>query len=155
MSLVEVPVITTHEDEEILTAFEVPSMVFVPMVLKGAIELGILELLAKSGQLSPSDIAARLSIDNPAAPDMIDRMLRLLASYYILSCTLVEDKHRCPQRLYNLGPRSKYFVDNKGATVVPPLMLLQDKTVLENWFVSIRYDPRIFTHPLIVFLVVI
>ncbi|XP_039154689.1 caffeic acid 3-O-methyltransferase-like [Eucalyptus grandis] len=82
-------------------------MVFVPMVLKGALELGILELLAKCGQLSPLDIAARLSIDNPATPDIINRLLRLLASYSILSCTLVEDKGG-PHRLYGLGPRSKH-----------------------------------------------
>ncbi|XP_039154674.1 caffeic acid 3-O-methyltransferase-like [Eucalyptus grandis] len=108
MSSEKAPVITTsHEDEDILNAFEIPSMAFVSMVLKGVLELGILELLAKCGQLSPLDIAARLSIDNPAAPDILNRMLRLLVSYSILSCTLVEDKGGRPQRLYSLGPRSK------------------------------------------------
>ncbi|KAL3724352.1 hypothetical protein ACJRO7_029514 [Eucalyptus globulus] len=121
MSSEEAPAITiSHEDEDILKAFEIPSMVFVPMVLKGALELGILELLAKCGQLSPLDIAARLSIDNPATPDIINRLLRLLASYSILS-------------LYNLGPRSKFFLDNNGASNAPTHMLLQEKTVLESW----------------------
>ncbi|KAL3724358.1 hypothetical protein ACJRO7_029520 [Eucalyptus globulus] len=134
MSSEEAPATTiSHEDEDILKAFEIPSMVFVPMVLKGALELGILELLAKCGQLSPLDIAARLSIDNPATPDMINRLLRLLASYSILSCTLVEDKGGPPQRLYGLGPRSKFFVDNNGASNAPTHMLLQEKTVLESW----------------------
>ncbi|KAK3432231.1 caffeic acid 3-O-methyltransferase [Eucalyptus grandis] len=134
MSSKEAPVITTsHEDEEILNAFEVPSMAFVPMVLKGVHELGILELLAKGDQLSPLDIVARLSIDNPAAPDTIDRMLRLLASYSILSCTLVEDKEGRPQRLYGLGPRSKFFLDQNGASTLPTHMLLQEKTLLECW----------------------
>ncbi|KAI6695955.1 hypothetical protein NL676_023665 [Syzygium grande] len=64
---------------------------------------------------------------------MIDRMLRLLTSYSILSCTLAEDKGRRPQRLYGLRHRSKYFVDNNGACAAPSLMLLQDKTILENW----------------------
>ncbi|XP_039154654.1 caffeic acid 3-O-methyltransferase 1-like [Eucalyptus grandis] len=86
MSSEEAPAITiSHEDEDILKAFEIPSMVFVPMVLKGALELGILNCWAKCGQLSPLDIAARLSIDNPATPDMINRLLRLLASYSFLS----------------------------------------------------------------------
>ncbi|KAK2632743.1 hypothetical protein EUGRSUZ_L01146 [Eucalyptus grandis] len=121
MSSEEAPAITiSHEDEDILKAFEIPPMVFVPMVLKGAIELGILELLAKCGQLSPLDIAARLSIDNPATPDIINRLLRLLVSYSILS-------------LYGLGPRSKFFLDNKGASNAPTHMLLQEKTVLESW----------------------
>ncbi|XP_030536596.2 caffeic acid 3-O-methyltransferase-like [Rhodamnia argentea] len=134
MSLEDAQVFTSlHEDEDVLSCFEVPSMVFLPMVLKAVFELGILELLAKSGQLSPPDIAARLSIDNPAAPDMIDRMLRLLASYSIVSCTLVEDKGGLPWRLYGLGPQSKYFVDSDGASAVPTHMLLQDKTVLECW----------------------
>ncbi|KAF8014114.1 hypothetical protein BT93_H0067 [Corymbia citriodora subsp. variegata] len=134
MSLEEAPVITTtQEDEEILSTFEIPSMVFVPMVLKSVIELEIMELLAKSGQLSPPEIAARLSINNPAAPDIIDRMLRLLASYSIISCTLVEDRGGCPQRLYGLGPRSKFFVGNDGASFAPVHTLLQDKTVLQTW----------------------
>ncbi|XP_030551481.1 caffeic acid 3-O-methyltransferase-like [Rhodamnia argentea] len=134
MSLEDALVFTSpHEDEDVLSSFEVPSMVFLPMVLKAVFELGILELLAKKGQLSPSDIAARLSIDNPAAADMINRMLRLLASYSIVLCTLVEDKGSLPRRLYSLGPRSKYFVDNNGPSVVPVHMLLQDKTILENW----------------------
>ncbi|XP_010069283.2 caffeic acid 3-O-methyltransferase [Eucalyptus grandis] len=134
MSSEKAPVITTsHEEEDILNAFEIPSMAFVPMVLKGVLELGILELLAKCGQLSPLDIAARLSIDNPVAPDMLNRMLRLLASYSILSCTLVEDKGRRPKRLYSLGPRSKFFLDNNGASTAALHMLQQDKTVLECW----------------------
>ncbi|XP_030536597.2 caffeic acid 3-O-methyltransferase-like [Rhodamnia argentea] len=134
MSLEAAQVISTpQEDEDMLTAFEIPSMVYVPMVLKGVFELGIPELLAKSGQLSPTEIAARLSIDNPAAPDMIDRMLRLLASYSILSCTLVENKGGLPRRLYGLGPRSKLFVDNNGASSTPVHILLQDKTVLPTW----------------------
>ncbi|KAK3414481.1 hypothetical protein EUGRSUZ_H00347 [Eucalyptus grandis] len=135
MSSEEAPAITiSHEDEDILKAFEIPSMVFVPMVLKGALELGILELLAKCGQLSPLDIAARLPIDNPATPDMINRLLRLLASYSILSCTLVEDKGGPPpQRLYGLGPRSKFFLDNNGASAAPTHVLGQDKTLLESW----------------------
>ncbi|KAI6695949.1 hypothetical protein NL676_023659 [Syzygium grande] len=134
MSSEEAPVFTTtHEDEDILTAVEIPSMVFVPMVLKGVFELGILELLAKSGQLSPSEITARLSIGNPGAPEIIDRMLRLLASYSITSCTLIEDKGGRPQRLYGLGPRSKYFVGNDGASLAPLHLLLQDKTVLQTW----------------------
>lgn len=59
------------------------------MVLKSAIELGVLEIIAKAGPgalLSPSEIATRLQTDNPEAPLVLDRILHLLASYSILTC---------------------------------------------------------------------
>ncbi|KAK3414483.1 hypothetical protein EUGRSUZ_H00349 [Eucalyptus grandis] len=147
MSSEKAPVITTsHEDEDILKAFEIPSMVFVPMVLKGVLELGILELLAKCGQLSPLDIAARLSIDNPTTPDMINRLLRLLASYSILSCTLVEDKGAPPPRgstASGLGASSFWTTME---LLMHQLICYSEKRLSWNAGLCL-YNPRIFTHP--------
>jgi flavonol 3-O-methyltransferase/caffeic acid 3-O-methyltransferase len=61
-----------------------------PMTLKSAIELGMLEILMGAGgkMLSPSEVAAQLpsSTTNPDAPAMVDRMLHLLASHNVVSC---------------------------------------------------------------------
>ncbi|KAM0007781.1 putative caffeate O-methyltransferase [Helianthus debilis subsp. tardiflorus] len=76
------------------------------MVLVNTVKLKVLETIAKEGpdaQLSGRDIASRLSIPNQDAPNMIDRMLRLLATHSIVTCT--EGVHESkPVRVYGLTP---------------------------------------------------
>ncbi|KAH7519395.1 hypothetical protein FEM48_Zijuj08G0031600 [Ziziphus jujuba var. spinosa] len=67
-----------------------------PMSMQCAIELGIFDIIAKAGQeakLSPSEIAAHMPTTNPDAPAMLDRLLRLLASHSVLTCSLVAHDH--------------------------------------------------------------
>lgn len=144
MSASKSPAMTTpSEDEEFLFAMEMNALISIPMVLKAAVELGILEMLAEGGPsgsappLSPTEIASRLSTKNPEAPVTLDRMMQLLASNSIVSCTLAQGPDGETRRLYGLGPRSKYFVRAHGAsTFSAPLLLLQtDKVMAGGWFV--------------------
>ncbi|XP_030536595.1 flavone 3'-O-methyltransferase 1-like [Rhodamnia argentea] len=136
MSSDETLVVTTaQEDEEFLFAFKQTMISSVPMILKATIELGILKHLSESpAQLSPAQIASGLSIKNPEAAVTIDRILRLLASLSFLSCTLIQDKAGRPERVYGLGPRSKHFVSEEGASLAPWLLFLFDKVSLSGWF---------------------
>ncbi|GKF40167.1 caffeic acid 3-O-methyltransferase, partial [Tanacetum coccineum] len=63
-----------------------------PMVLKSAIELDLLEIIGKAGlgaYVSPTELATQLpKVENPEAPVMLDRIYRLLASYSVLICKL-------------------------------------------------------------------
>ncbi|KAL3724355.1 hypothetical protein ACJRO7_029517 [Eucalyptus globulus] len=123
MSLDETLAVTTaQEDEEYLFAFKQNMISCVPLVLKATIELGILKILFESSaQLSPTQIASRLSIKNPDAGGTIDRILRLLASFSFLSCTLTQDKAGRPERMYGLGPLSKYYVNQRSGPRFPKL----------------------------------
>ncbi|KAL3740924.1 hypothetical protein ACJRO7_022103 [Eucalyptus globulus] len=136
MSLDETLAVTTaQEDEEFLFAFKQDMISCVPLVLKATIELGILKLLSESSaQLSPIHIVSRLSIKNPDAAITINRILRLLASFSFLSCTLMQDKARRPKRTYRLGPLSKYYVSEQGASMAPWLLLLFDEVSLRTWY---------------------
>ncbi|XP_039154643.1 caffeic acid 3-O-methyltransferase-like [Eucalyptus grandis] len=136
MSLDETLAVTTaQEDEEYLFAFKQNMISCVPLVLKATIELGILKLLfERTAQLSPTQIASRLSIKNPDAGGTIDRILRLLASFSFLSCTLTRDKAGRPERMYGLGPLSKYYVSEEGASMAPWLLLIFDEISLRSWF---------------------
>ncbi|KAF8014115.1 hypothetical protein BT93_H0068 [Corymbia citriodora subsp. variegata] len=123
------------EDEEYLVAFTQAMISSVPLVLKAVMQLGILELLSESSaQLSPTQITSRLAIKNPDAAVTIDRMLRCLASYAFLSCTLAQDKAGRPERLYGVGPRSKYLVTDQGKNMVQWLIFILDKVSLSGWF---------------------
>lgn len=76
---------------------------------------------------------SRLLITNQDAPDMIDRMLRLLASHSIVTCNEGVHESR-PVRIYGLTPVAKYFIPNEdGASLGVLLELSQDKVFIDAW----------------------
>ncbi|KAD4982220.1 hypothetical protein R6Q59_001788 [Mikania micrantha] len=106
------------------------------MVLTTIIKLRVLDTIAKAGsdaQLTAKEIVSRLLIPNQEAPDMVDRMLRLLASYSIVTCTEVVHESK-PVRAYGLTPIANYFIPNEdGASLCALLQLNQDKASNESW----------------------
>ncbi|GKV25482.1 hypothetical protein SLEP1_g34919 [Rubroshorea leprosula] len=130
---------TQVSDEEAnLFAMQLTSASVLPMVLKSAIELDLLEIMAKAGPgafLSPNEIASHLPTLNPDAPVMLDRILRLLASYNVLTCSA----HNLPdgkvERLYALAPVCKYLAKNEDGVSISALSLMnQDKVLMESWY---------------------
>ncbi|KAF8379824.1 hypothetical protein HHK36_029273 [Tetracentron sinense] len=82
---------TSSIEEDCLFAMQLACASVLPMVMKVEIELDVLETISREGpgaHLSPSEIASHLPTHNPEAPIMLDRMLRLLASYTVLTCSL-------------------------------------------------------------------
>ncbi|KAJ8748481.1 hypothetical protein K2173_003378 [Erythroxylum novogranatense] len=122
------------KDEIIGYAMQLALGSVLPMTLKAAIELGVFEIIAREGsdaKLSASDIAAKISTQNPDAPLMLDRILRLLASHQVLGCTSVDGQ----KRFYSLTPVAKYFVrDQSDLSLAPPVEFVQDKVYLASWF---------------------
>ncbi|CAH9058767.1 unnamed protein product [Cuscuta epithymum] len=122
-----------------LFAMQLASASVLPMVLKSAIELDLLELMAKAGPgaaVSPSELAAQLPTTNPDAAVMLDRILRLLCTYSVLNCslrTLPEDGR--VERLYSLAPVCKHLTKNSdGVSMAPLLLMNQDKVLMESWY---------------------
>ncbi|KAL4299567.1 hypothetical protein S245_058987 [Arachis hypogaea] len=129
-----------QEDDAFLFA-QMACSIAVPMAVRTTIELGVFEIIAKEGEgakLSAKDIVDRIGSNNPEAASMLDRVLRLLASHSLLSCSVVEDPessnnlhHRL---LYSLSPVSKYFVtDADGVSWGPSLAHLLDKVLYPCW----------------------
>nr|Q8GU25.1 RecName: Full=Caffeic acid 3-O-methyltransferase; Short=CAOMT; Short=COMT; AltName: Full=S-adenosysl-L-methionine:caffeic acid 3-O-methyltransferase [Rosa chinensis]CAD29457.1 caffeic acid O-methyltransferase [Rosa chinensis] len=130
---------TQVSDEEAnLFAMQLASASVLPMVLKAAIELDLLEIMAKAGPgafLSPNDLASQLPTKNPEAPVMLDRMLRLLASYSILTYSLRTLPDGKVERLYGLGPVCKFLTKNEDGVSIAALCLMnQDKVLVESWY---------------------
>ncbi|CAN6543079.1 unnamed protein product [Malus baccata var. baccata] len=130
-----------EEEENFGCAMQLVFSSVLSMSMQSAIELGVFDIIAKAGpgaNLSSSEIAAHIGSGtrNSEAPMMLDRILRLLASYSILSCSVVanEEDGSDSQRLYSLGPVSNYFVTNEdGVSFGPMMALIQDKVVLDSW----------------------
>ena len=129
-----------QEEDDILFALKLMSSMAVPLAVRSAVELDIFNILAKAGdegaKLSAKDIASKIGSKNPEAPNMLDRLLSLLASHSMLSCSLSEDDIASPKRLYSLTPVSKYFVtDADGVTFGHTMNLTTDKVVMKSWYV--------------------
>ncbi|XP_062020415.1 caffeic acid 3-O-methyltransferase-like [Rosa rugosa] len=130
-----------QEEEELgKQAIRLANVVILPMVLKSALELNVIDIIWGAGDgesLSPSDIAAQLPTKNSNAPAVLDRMLRLLASHSILKCSARTGSDGQVERLYSAGPICKFLVrdQNGGTGSVGPLFLLHhDKVFMESWF---------------------
>ncbi|BFG22303.1 hypothetical protein CerSpe_085770 [Prunus speciosa] len=137
--------ITEEEEEESLCyALQLVGSSALSISLQSTIELGVFDIIAREGpgaKLSSSEITANIGTKNSEAPMMMDRILRLLTSHSVLHCSLVatnEDENGAFdfQRVYSLGPVSKYFVnDEEGGSLGPLMALTQDKVFTEIWLV--------------------
>lgn len=130
-----------EEEEACIHAMQLASASAFPMVLKAAIELDVFEIIAEAAHhgdpyLTPSEIASKLSsTTNTQSPLMLDRMLRLLASYNVLSCKVHTLDGGGVERLYGLAPVCKFLLKNKdGASMAPMLLMHTDKVFMESWY---------------------
>ncbi|KAF3439778.1 hypothetical protein FNV43_RR18056 [Rhamnella rubrinervis] len=132
-----------EEEESFSCAMQLVMSTALSMSMQSATELGVFDIIAKAGpgaKLSSSQIVAQLPTENPDSPMMLDRILRLLASHSVLSCSCSivaddnNDKNGCFQRLYGLTPVSNFFVTNKdGVSLGPMMALIQDNVFLASW----------------------
>ncbi|CAH9080078.1 unnamed protein product, partial [Cuscuta epithymum] len=126
------------EEDDSLFALQLATAAVLPMALKAAVELDLLELMAKAGPgaaVSPSELAAQLPTTNPDAAVMLDRILRLLCSHSVLNCSLRTLADGRAERLYSLAPVCRYLTKNPdGASMAPLLLMNHDKVFMESWY---------------------
>ncbi|CAH2048112.1 unnamed protein product [Thlaspi arvense] len=112
-----------RSDEETvsLQAESLVNIMAFPMVLKAALELGVIDTIAAVDEgvwLSSYEISLRLPTKptNPEAPVLLDRMLILLASHSILKYRTVETKENNrtgeTERVYAAEPVCKFFLSS-------------------------------------------
>lgn len=129
---------TKVDKEACLFALKLASFSVLPMTLKAAVELGVFEVIvhAPHGKfLSAKEIANSLSIANPDAPVMLDRILGCLASHEIFTCNVVTNDDNSVTRLYGAAPVCKFLTKNEDGVSMSPLVLMnQDKVLMESWY---------------------
>ncbi|OAY44497.1 caffeic acid 3-O-methyltransferase 1 [Manihot esculenta] len=125
-------------EEDALFAMQLATISILPVVLRTTLELDLLEIMAEKGeggQSSASELASRLPTKNPDAPSIVERMLRLLASYSILTCSTVTDEQGNAQNLYGLAPVCKFFTkDIDGVSLAPYAISLMSRPAIGSWF---------------------
>ncbi|KAG8390468.1 hypothetical protein BUALT_Bualt01G0086400 [Buddleja alternifolia] len=129
---------SSDEEETCLFAMELASVGVLPAVLKSALELDLLELIKNAGDgafVSHAELAAQLPATYPEAHIMVDRILRLLASYNILNCTDGKLPDGGAKRQYSLAPVCKFLMKNEdGVSLAALLLLNEDRVFKETWY---------------------
>lgn len=128
----------SQDEEACVLAIQLATSTVLPMILKSAIELDILNTISKAGPgnyLSPSDLASKLLMSNPHAPIMLERILRVLATYKVLGCKRSELSNGEAEWLYCWTPVCKFLSNNEdGASIAPLLLVHQDKVPMKSWY---------------------
>eukprot|EP01018_Ginkgo_biloba_P012159 Gb_36959 [translate_table: standard] len=137
MGSMEKGLIIANEEEWIL-GMELGNFSCLPMAMKAAVELDVLQIIANAGpgaQISPREIVTHIPTENPDAAITLDRILRVLASHSVLSSSVTTDENGKAERVYGLTPLCKYLVQNKDGVSLAPLVLMnQDKVFMESWY---------------------
>lgn len=128
---------TSKDEEECMFAMQLVGSVVLPMVMHTVLELHVLEIIARAGEgahLSPVEIVSHLRTQNSDAPGMLDRMLRLLANYSVLTCSTVVRDNGNVVRLYGLAPVCKYFIPNEdGFSFSPWMKANHEDAIIRPW----------------------
>ncbi|RZR86464.1 hypothetical protein BHM03_00013666 [Ensete ventricosum] len=124
--------LTAEEEEEACArALQLSFGAVLPMVLKVAIELGLLEIIVKAGPATPlssEEIAAQLPSENPqAAAASVDRIFRLLAANKIVGCVVEAGADDRRSRKYRMAPICKYLTEKEDGSLASLLLLNTDK----------------------------
>ena len=121
------------EDDAYDYAMQLATGYALPMTLKAALELKLLEIIGRTGpdaQLFPEEIVAQLPTANPDAAVMVDRILRFLSSYAVVTCRPVRDSGEKIRRRYGLAPASKFLTSESVGRL---LLMTHDKIFMEGW----------------------
>ncbi|XP_061346298.1 isoliquiritigenin 2'-O-methyltransferase-like [Gastrolobium bilobum] len=106
------------EDRACLSAMLLSTNLVYPAVLNAAIELNLFDIIAKATPpgsfISPSEIASKLPTQHSDLPNRLDRMLRLLSSYSLLTCSTRTTPHGSSERVYALSQVGKYFASDES-----------------------------------------
>uniref|UniRef100_A0A803MID0 O-methyltransferase dimerisation domain-containing protein n=1 Tax=Chenopodium quinoa TaxID=63459 RepID=A0A803MID0_CHEQI len=123
--------ITDQMNEEELDyayTYQLINSCVLPMVMKVTIEMGVLQLI--NDQAGPDGLSVQIL--NPNAPAMLNRMLRLLATYDVVGCTAVDAADGVERRYSPLRVTKFLVPDNDGVSLGPRLNLVVDKVFIES-----------------------
>uniref|UniRef100_A0A0D9ZH25 O-methyltransferase domain-containing protein n=1 Tax=Oryza glumipatula TaxID=40148 RepID=A0A0D9ZH25_9ORYZ len=134
-----------EEEAACLQAFELMCAFTVPMTLKAAIELGLLDALVTAADdddgraLTANELAARLpdALDKAEAASSVDRMMRLLASCNVVKCSTEAGPAGEPLRpRYSPAPVCRWFTaggNSHHGSLAPSVLFGIDEDYLSTW----------------------
>nr|URS65355.1 methyltransferase [Hypericum perforatum subsp. chinense] len=130
---------STEEDKCVKLALKIAHDAILPMVVKSALELKIIDIISKStadgSYITSLEIASQMPTRNPEAPVMLDRMLRLLAANDVLKCRAAATEDGGEERSYSAGPVCRILLPNKdGGSLGDFILMLNDQVPMKSWY---------------------
>ncbi|KAL5992371.1 hypothetical protein ACLOJK_013288 [Asimina triloba] len=126
-----------HPDR--LSALGLSGLMCFPMALKAAVELKVFEIIAaagEDGQLTASEMVAKMPTANPCAAAALERILRILVSNSMLtmSTTGSHDQEKL-QAVYGLTSMARRLLPgNDGLSLVPLMLFSFDKATTTGFY---------------------
>lgn len=115
--------VVAKPDDAYLSALSLCFSRIFPAILNAAIDLNLFEIIAEAqstscgASLSASEIASLLPNQHSELANRLDRILPVLASYSLLTCSIRTDEEGKRERVYALSPVGDYFVcDSRGGS---------------------------------------
>ncbi|KAJ0967139.1 hypothetical protein J5N97_024056 [Dioscorea zingiberensis] len=140
---------TTHEEaneakEEAVfhLAANLCNSTMLSLTLKAVFELDVLEIIAAAGPdtcLSAEEIASQIKTSNPDAPEVLDRMLRLLACNKVVKCDVVAGEEGKTRRRYGMGLVGEFFTKNEDGVSLAPLLLMNHSRIRSEPLSNLKY----------------
>uniref|UniRef100_A0A0D9W2B2 O-methyltransferase domain-containing protein n=1 Tax=Leersia perrieri TaxID=77586 RepID=A0A0D9W2B2_9ORYZ len=126
------------DEATFLHSLELICSFVVPMTLKAAVELGLLDALTTAADgraLTAAELAAQLpAADKAEAACSVDRMLRLLASYNVVRCSTEAGPGGEALRRYSPAPVCRWFAGNNSrGSLAPMVKFVVDEDYLSSW----------------------
>lgn len=110
-----------------------------PAILNAAIDLNLFDIIAKlqnsseHSSFSASQIASELPNQHPELAERLERMLTVLASYSLLTCSIRTNEDGKKERVYALSSIGQYFALDKDGGSLGPLSTLIHRGCNSVW----------------------
>ncbi|XP_030468064.2 isoliquiritigenin 2'-O-methyltransferase-like isoform X1 [Syzygium oleosum] len=127
-----------EEEDPCLKALLFSSYHVFPVILHAAVELDLFGIIAQAGPgayVSPAEVVAHLPAQTAESPEIIDRVLRCLASHSLLTYkSKTFDDGRTVERRYAISPVGKYYVkDEDGGSVGSLSLFAFHRATIDVW----------------------
>ncbi|KAI3431906.1 uncharacterized protein J3R85_007775 [Psidium guajava] len=127
-----------EEEDPWLKALLCSSYHVFPVILHAAVELDLFGIIARAGPgayVSPAEVVAHLPTRTPESAEIIDRVLRCLASHSLLTYkSETYDEGRTVERRYAISPVGKYYVnDDDGGSIGSLSLFAFHRATIDAW----------------------
>ncbi|GAU44487.1 hypothetical protein TSUD_12980 [Trifolium subterraneum] len=116
-----------------------------PAILNAAVDLNLFDIISKlqnsssgkNSSFSASEIASELPNQHPELAERLERMLNVLASYSLLTCSIRTNENGKRERVFALSSIGQYFAYDKDGGSFGPL-----STLVHRGYNSVWYDVK-------------
>nr|AFK49182.1 unknown [Lotus japonicus] len=109
-----------------------------PAILNAAVDLNLFDIIAKAqkssgSSLSAAEIASHLPFQHSELAIRLERMLPVLASFSLLTCSIRTTEGGNRERVYAISPVGKYFISDNNEGSLGPLSALMHRGFRDIW----------------------